>query len=108
MRHGICGNLGSFGNIESVTYRRHYPGDGTNPPSPLLLQFEYVTGNVNNIWRKVYGPSCGSWVNHRHPSLSCAVLLNRLKYAWIPSDFLNCSRGWRFTVEGRQSYPAIQ
>jgi len=31
MRHGKCSNYGSIGNVESVTYRRHYPGDGTNP-----------------------------------------------------------------------------
>ena len=32
MRHRNRGNLGSVGNVESVTCRPHYPGDGTNPP----------------------------------------------------------------------------
>ena len=32
MRPGNCGNLGNVGNVESVTCRRYYPGDETNPP----------------------------------------------------------------------------
>jgi hypothetical protein len=38
-----CGNLGNTGNVESVTCRPHYPGDGTNPPlSALLKSIAYV------------------------------------------------------------------
>ena len=32
MRPGNGGNLGNSGNVESVSCRPHYPGDGTNPP----------------------------------------------------------------------------
>ena len=58
MRRGHGGNLGNVGNIESVTCRPHYPGDGTNPPSPLnydlLLSITYMSqfrfqGNANNL-----------------------------------------------------------
>jgi hypothetical protein len=35
MHPGNCGNLGNVGNVECVTCRAHYPGDETNPPSPL-------------------------------------------------------------------------
>ena len=31
MRPGNGGNLGNSGNVESVSCRPHYPGDGTNP-----------------------------------------------------------------------------
>src|SRR2546428_11527646 len=37
MRPGNRGNLGNVGNVESVICRPHYPGDETNPPSPLSL-----------------------------------------------------------------------
>ena len=58
MRPGNGGNLGNIGNVESVTCRPHYPGDGTNPPSPLnydiLLSTTYTSrfrfqGNANNL-----------------------------------------------------------
>jgi hypothetical protein len=45
MRPGNCGNLGDFGNVVSVSYRPHYPGDETNPPSPLSYFLIVVTEN---------------------------------------------------------------
>ena len=50
MRRGKCGNLGNTGNVESVTCRPHYPGDGTNPPLSAFcftlnrLQGRHLTG----------------------------------------------------------------
>jgi hypothetical protein len=35
---GYGGNLGNVGNVESVSCRPYYLGDGTNPPLSALLE----------------------------------------------------------------------
>ena len=44
MRLGDGGNLGNFGNVESVTCRPHYSGEGTNPPP--LRSFKIIVLRV--------------------------------------------------------------
>src|SRR6266700_3610679 len=60
MRPGNCGNLGNVGNVESVTCTPYYPGDETNPPSPLLLlKWEHLKSERLRLrsWTSVRGGS---------------------------------------------------
>src|SRR5438093_3838375 len=76
MCRGKCGNLGNIGNDESVTCRPHYPGDGTNPPSPLPPSVFWVTAKCHV--QSQYRSQKNSWIrpdvfDHLRNLLPCAL-----------------------------------